>query len=648
MANAAANGLSTRDLYLFNKGNYFHSYRTFGAHIVQLDGKAGVRFTVWAPNAKQVHVVGSFNAWNGDSHIMEKNGETGVWSLFVPDIGAGAAYKYEILTSTNERMLKSDPYAFASELRPSTASIVTELFRFNWNDGDWHQRKLEDSPVHEPMLIYEVHLGSWRNNGRELFWTYEQMADELVDYVVRMNYTHIELLPITEHPLDQSWGYQTTGYYAATSRYGTPAQLMMLIDRCHQKGIGVILDWVPGHFCKDDHGLREFDGTPIYEGKDWKRAEKPLWGTLAFDYGCTEVQSFLISNAVFWMDVFHIDGLRVDAVASMIDLHFDKPPELYTYNAFGGTENTDALRFLKRLNEVVFQYYPNTLMIAEDSSAWPAVTSPTYMGGLGFNFKWNMGWMNDMLRYMALDPNDRMRHHNLVTFSLMYAFSENYVLPLSHDEVVHGKHSLLNKMSGTYEQKFAQLRLFYGYWMTHPGKKLLFMGGEWGQFDEWKDAESLDWMLLDYELHGAMHTYVKSLNDRYGTTPALWERDSDPGGFEWIDVHNAAQSIIVFMRRGHAEDEFSIIVCNFSYHHYPEYLVGVPKPGLYRTAIHSEAAAFGGSVPTADSTKVHHSNKTAWHGRPCSITLDLPPLSFQMLSFANGEPRRNLEKTVLH
>ncbi|RAP78064.1 1,4-alpha-glucan branching protein GlgB [Paenibacillus montanisoli] len=630
-----ANSLSTRDLYLFNKGNLFHSYRTFGAHSVRKGNKRGVRFTVWAPNAKQVRVVGSFNEWNGVEHAMELIGETGVWSLFIPKLKPGTIYKYEIFTKDGNRLLKSDPFAYQSELRPSTASVVAEGFDFKWNDGDWQQRKLEDSPYREAMLTYEVHLGSWRNRGKEQFWTYEEMADALVDYVVDMGYTHIELLPLTEHPLDQSWGYQATGYFSPTSRYGTPKQLMHLVDRCHQRGIGVILDWVPGHFCKDDHGLRLFDGTPIYEGKDWKRAEKPLWGTLAFDFGCTEVQSFLISNAIYWMDVFHIDGLRVDAVASMIDLHFDKPQELLTYNAFGGKENTDALRFLKRLNETVFQYFPGALMIAEDSSAWPDVTAPTYMGGLGFNFKWNMGWMNDMLRYMALDPNDRRHHHNLITFSLLYAFSENFVLPLSHDEVVHGKRSLLNKMSGTYEQKFAQLRLFYGYWMTHPGKKLLFMGGEWGQFDEWKDAEDLDWELLDYDSHGSMHRYVKALNHQYLQQPSLWERDCDPGGFEWIDVHNAEQSIIVFLRRGQASHEFSVIVCNFSYHGYSDYRIGVPEPGEYRIALHSEAAAFGGVL--TDVPEVRYSKTAPWHGRPCSITLDLPPLSFQMLVFAQSE-----------
>ena len=634
MVNAASIGLSTRDLYLFNKGNLFHSYRTLGAHPIRLGDEQGVRFAVWAPHAQSVRVVGSFNKWDGTRHAMERVGETGVWSIFVAGIRTGTMYKYDIETKEGKRLLKSDPYAFQSERRPSTASVVAELYKYKWRDKEWQQRKQEGSPYHEPMLIYEVHLGSWRNKGKENFWTYEELAGELVNYVVDMGYTHIELLPITEHPLDQSWGYQVTGYYSATSRYGTPEQLMLLIDRCHERGIGVILDWVPGHFCKDDHGLRLFDGTPIFEGLDWKRAEKPVWGTLAFDFGSTEVQSFLISNAIFWLDVFHIDGLRVDAVASMLDLHFDKPPELRTYNKLGGTENIDAIRFLKRLNETVFHYYPDTLMIAEDSSSWPAVTSPTYMGGLGFNFKWNMGWMNDMLRYMALDPQERLHHHNLITFSLMYAFSENFVLPLSHDEVVHGKRSLLGKMSGTYDQKFAQLRLFYGFWMTHPGKKLLFMGGEWGQFDEWKDSESLDWILLDYHKHERMHHYVQTLNLVYNQHGSLWERDCDPGGFEWIDVHNAAQSVIVFMRRGLENNQFTISICNFSIHEYSQYTIGVPEPGAYQVVLHSELTVFGGEIEHA--SEILYSRDVPWHGRACSMSIHLPPLSFQLLSYVRG------------
>lgn len=634
MVNAASNGLSSRDLYLFNQGELFHSYRTFGAHPARSGRKRGVRFTVWAPHARQVRVSGSFNDWNGEGHGMELVGETGVWSLFVPGIGPGELYKYEIETMEGNWLLKSDPFAFGAERRPNTASVVCDLTAYQWRDEEWQRKKRNGNPYNGAMNIYEVHLGSWKNKGKEVFFTYEEMAGELVEYVAAMGYTHIELLPIQEHPLDQSWGYQVTGYYAPTSRYGSPEQLMILVDKCHERGIGVILDWVPCHFCKDDHGLRRFDGTPIYEGTDWKRAEKPIWGTLSFDYGRTEVQSFLISNAIFWMDVYHIDGLRVDAVASMIDLNFDKPPELHTLNKFGGTENLDALSFLKRLNETVFHYYPQALMIAEDSSAWPAVTSPTYMGGLGFNFKWNMGWMNDILRYIELDPNERAHHHNLITFSLVYAFSENYILPLSHDEVVHGKRSLLNKMPGTYEQKFAQLRLFYGFWMTHPGKKLLFMGGELGQFDEWKDADTLDWMLLDYPLHRMMKDYTEALNGVYLNQPSLWERDSDPGGFEWIDVNNAAQSIVVFLRRGQAGNRFTVAICNFSYHYYGGYRIGVPEEGTYRVLLHSEDAAYGGCLQKVP--QLLSSSDIPWHGRDYSVAAEVPPFSFQLLTLEVG------------
>ncbi|MFD0713712.1 1,4-alpha-glucan branching protein GlgB [Paenibacillus sp. GCM10027626] len=640
MVNAAGIGLSMRDLYLFNKGDLHHSYQTFGAHLIRLGDETGVRFTVWAPNARRVGIAGGFNNWNARHHQMERIGETGVWGLFVPNLEIGELYKYEIETQSGVQQLKADPYAFQSERRPGTASVVADLTRYRWGDELWQQRKKERSPYDEPMLIYEVHLGSWKTKGKEQFLTYEEMIGDLIRYVQELGYTHIELLPVTEHPLDQSWGYQTTGYYSATSRYGTPEQLMKLVDSCHQQGIGVILDWVPGHFCKDDHGLRLFDGTPIYEGTDEKRAVKPLWGTLAFDFGRTEVQSFLLSNAVFWLDVFHIDGLRVDAVANMIDLHADKPPELHTLNELGGSENMDAIRFLKRLNETVFHYFPDTLMIAEDSSSWPAVTSPTYMGGLGFNFKWNMGWMNDMLRYMAIAPRNRRHHHQLITFSLLYAFAENYVLPLSHDEVVHGKRSLLNKMAGSYEEKFAQLRLFYGYWMTHPGKKLLFMGGEFAQFDEWKDGDALDWNLLEYDKHRELRDYVKALNGAYRKERALWERDCDSGGFEWIDVHNAAQSIIIFLRRGLETENMAVIVCNFSADHYENYRLGVPEHGRYRLVIHSDNQAYGGG--TAAPAEAVTAEKLPWHGREQSVTLDIPPLSFQLLSLEPQIERRRV------
>jgi 1,4-alpha-glucan branching enzyme len=632
MVQQAPNGLSQQELYLFNEGSSYHSYRFMGAHPVRMNGKDGVRFTVWAPNAAEARVIGGFNKWNGKKHVMEKVGTTGIFNLFIPYVKEGEMYKYEFVTSEGHIVRKADPYAFFAERRPGTSSIVARITEYEWEDELWLKKRQEQSVYSNPMLIYEVHAGSWKIKGKEIFYTYEELADELIPYAVNMGYTHIELMPIAEHPLDQSWGYQITGFYSATSRYGTPKQLMRFVDQCHQAGIGVILDWVPGHFCKDDHGLRLFDGTPIFEGADAKRAEKPLWGTLSFDFSKKEVVSFLISNAIYWMDLFHFDGLRVDAVANMINLHMDKPPELFTYNEIGGADNLDALRFIKKLNETVFQYYPHTLMLAEDSSAWPAVTSPTYQGGLGFNYKWNMGWMNDMLRYMTLDPPERSHHHHLITFSLLYAFSENFVLPLSHDEVVHGKRSLLNKMPGSYEEKFAQLRLFYGYWMSHPGKKLLFMGSEWGHFDEWKDADMLDWMILEYDMHRSMQHYVKTLNHLYLNQNSLWERERDPNCFEWIDVHNSAQSVISFIRRGNTD--FSIQIANFSRNDYHDFRIGVPEQGLYRSLINSNEKQFGGTEE--QSQKLYSSESIAWHGHNQSITLHLPPLTFLLFSLDLG------------
>ncbi|WP_127530082.1 1,4-alpha-glucan branching protein GlgB [Paenibacillus kobensis] len=627
-------GLTMHDVYLFNEGALYQSYRTFGAHRMKWKRKSGVRFVVWAPNASAVRVAGDFNDWDGTGSELERFGSTGVWAGFIPGIQEGAAYKYEIVTADGRILLKADPYAFGAELRPNTASLVTDLNGYEWGDSDWMANKR--SSFDRPLLIYEVHAGSWKIHGKELFLSYSELADQLVDYAVSMGYTHIELLPLAEHPFDRSWGYQITGFYAATSRYGTPKQLMHFVDRCHQQGIGVIMDWVPGHFCRDDHGLREFDGTPLFEGPNWRKADKPLWGTLSFDFARSEVVGYLISNALYWLDVYHIDGLRVDAVAHMVDLHMDKPPELCTLNPYGGKEDLDALRFLRTLNEVVFHYYPETLMIAEDSSAQPAVTSPTYLGGLGFNFKWNMGWMNDMLRYMQLDPADRRHNHDLITFSLLYAFSENYVLPLSHDEVVHGKRSLLHKMPGSYEEKFAQLKLFYGYWITHPGKKLLFMGGEWGQFDEWKDLEQLDWMLLDYPMHHSMHRYVRRLNTIYRCTPALWERDTEADCFRWIDVHNAEQSVISFERRGRDVDEIAVVVCNFSRNDYGEYRIGVPEPGLYSLLLHtgdSEESAEGSVTYTICSDPI------SYHGRGHSIAFSLHSFSFLLFRYEGNTPQ---------
>lgn len=627
--------VTSDDLYLFNHGQLFQAYRTFGAHLCTVEGIAGVRFVVWAPHAAEANVAGSFNGWDGSSHRLTRHGSTGVWSGFIPGIGEGTLYKYELVDPNGVRRLKADPFAFQAELRPATSSVIAKLDGYRWKDAAWLARKRKRPPYRRPMLIYEAHLGSWRMEAPERFRTYAELADELVDYVVSHGYTHIEVLPLTEHPLDSSWGYQTTGYFAATSRYGPPAGLQMLVDRCHRSGIGVLLDWVPGHFCKDDHGLRLFDGTPLYEDADPRRAEKPLWGTLAFDFGKPEVQSFLISGALFWFDLFHIDGLRVDAVASMIDLRFDKPAHMHTANRRGGYEHLEALDFLRKLNETVFRYYPDSLMIAEDSSAWPGVTAPTYAGGLGFNYKWNMGWMNDMLRYMETDPSLRPTRHTLVTFPMMYAYSENYVLPLSHDEVVHGKRSLLNKMPGSYEEKFANLRLFYGYWMSFPGKKLLFMGGEFAQYDEWKDAAGLDWMLLDYPPHAALHRFVLDLNRLYAEQPALWEGDHVSDGFRWIDADNAAQSVVSFIRRGKNARRHLVAVCNFSRTDYPLFRIGVPSGSAYRVLLHSDSREYGGAGQPAG--RLFKAERQKLHGMPFSIEVPLPPLSF--LLFEPIRPR---------
>ncbi|OIJ12491.1 1,4-alpha-glucan branching enzyme [Anaerobacillus alkalilacustris] len=619
--------LSDHDLYLFHQGNLFYSYNFMGAHISTEKGEKGVRFTVWAPNAVEVRVVGSFNNWNGYEHKMEKITNNGIWTMFIPGLKEGDLYKYEILAKSGEVFQKSDPYAFYSELRPNTASKVTSLRGYQWNDDEWQQKKMERNVYEEPLLIYEVHLGSWKLNEEGEFLTYRELAHELVDYVSEMGYTHIEILPINEHPYDRSWGYQLTGYYSVTSRFGTLDDFKYFVDMCHQKGIGVILDWVPGHFCKDAHGLRLFDGGPVFEYEDIHKAEKKEWGTLTFDFGRPEVQSFLISNALFWMDLFHIDGLRVDAVSSMLYYNHGKSDDdVDVRNTYGGYENLEAISFIRKLNETVFHYYPNALMMAEESTAWPNVSGPTYLGGLGFNFKWNMGWMNDMLKYMEMDPIYRKFHHNLITFSFFYAYSENFLLPMSHDEVVHGKKSLLNKMPGDYWQKFANLRAFYGYMAAHPGKKLLFMGSEFGQFSEWKDLEDLDWEILGYEMHGKMHKFVNQLNKFYLNEPAFWELDHEHQGFQWIDPNNYEQSIVSFIRKGHKDNEQLIILCNFTPVVYHDYKVGVPFYADYVEEFNSDSMEFGGSGQKNEGIiKAIDEN---WHNQPYSIQVTIPPLSF--------------------
>lgn len=607
------------EIYLFHEGSLYKSYELFGAHVIEKNGVVGTRFCVWAPHARQVRLVGSFNEWNGTNFNLVKVSNQGVWTIFIPENLEGHLYKYEITTNDGHVLLKADPYAFYSELRPRTASIVYNIKGYQWNDQAWRRKKRRKRIYDQPLFIYELHFGSWKKKEDGSFYTYREMADELIPYVIEHGFTHIELLPLVEHPFDRSWGYQGTGYYSATSRYGTPHDFMHFIDRCHQAGIGVILDWVPGHFCKDAHGLYMFDGAPTYEYANMQDRENDVWGTANFDLGRPEVRSFLISNALFWIEYFHIDGFRVDAVANM----------LYWPNSDVAHKNPYAVQFLQKLNETVFAYDPSILMIAEDSTEWPRVTAPTYDGGLGFNYKWNMGWMNDILTYMETAPEQRKYAHNKVTFSLLYAYSENFILPFSHDEVVHGKKSLLNKMPGTYEEKFAQLRLLYGYLLTHPGKKLLFMGGEFAQFDEWKDLEQLDWMLFDFEMHQRIHVYVKELLKWYKRCKSLYELDHSPDGFEWIDVHNAEQSIFSFVRRGKKENDLLVVVCNFTNKVYHDYKVGVPLFAKYREIINSDAAKFGGWGNV--NAKPVAAVKEPFHGKPYHIRMTVPPFAISIL-----------------
>lgn len=610
------------DLEEIRKKLNFKKYRSMGAHIREVNGTRGVNFSVWAPNARSVSVVGDFNSWDGAGNAMERDYDTGVWSLFVPNLKEGDLYKYSIVGVNGEVALKSDPYGFYHEVRPNTASVVYELSGYEWNDLGYRRGKRQHKLYNGPVNIYEVHLGSWKQKEDGTFLSYRELADHLIEYVLEMGYTHVEIMPLIEHPLDASWGYQGVGYFSVTSRYGEPKDFMYFVDRCHQNGIGVILDWIPAHFCKDAHGLAKFDGSCLYEYSDPLRAENYQWGTLNFDLGRYEVMEYLISSAMFFLDVFHIDGLRVDAVTSMLYLDFGK--DEWRPNEYGGRENIEAINFMRILNEEVFSKYKSALMIAEESTSWPLVSSPTYLGGLGYNYKWNMGWMNDMLEYMEKEPIHRKYHHNLITFSFMYTYSENFILPLSHDEVVHGKKSLLDKMPGDYWQKFANLRLLYGYKMTHPGKKLLFMGGEFGQFIEWRCDESLEWFLLRYDMHEKLHKYTKALNHIYREERALWELDHDITGFKWIEPNNNEQSIVSFVRRGKKEGEVMIVVCNFTPQVYYDYRVGVPIKAEYEEILNSDDEAFGGSG-FINGTNIL-AEEEVWNQQKYSIALKIPPL----------------------
>ncbi len=622
--------ISEMDMYLFGEGNHYEIYNKLGAHITEIDGIKGVRFAIWAPNAKRVSVIGDFNNWDGRRNPMRLLHSSGIWELFYPDLKVRDKYKFEIKDHNGIVIEKTDPYGNFQELRPSHSSLVFDIDDYKWNDDSWIEKRKNNNPLDGPVNIYEVHIGSWKrvveDNNR--FMSYLEFAKEIIPYVKEMGYTHIELMPILEHPFDGSWGYQVTGYYAPTSRYGSPDEFMKFVDLCHQNNIGVILDWVPAHFPKDAHGLARFDGTALYEHNDSRKGEHPDWGTLIFNYGRNEVKNFLIANALFWLEKFHLDGLRVDAVASMLYLDYGKSSGQWIPNQYGGNENLEAVEFLKHMNSIVEARVPNAMMIAEESTAWAGVSRPAKDNGLGFNLKWNMGWMNDVLFYMAKDPVHRQYHHGSLTFSLIYAYTENFILVLSHDEVVHGKGSLINKMPGDYWQKFANLRLLYAFMTGHPGKKLLFMGGEFAQFNEWSEEKSIDWMLLDFEKHAKMQEFVKDLNHMYIKDQPLWYDDFKGTGFEWIDCEDYKKSIISFMRIGE-DNDITIFVCNFTPVTYIEFRLGVPFEGKYKEIINSDNENYGGSGII--NTEVITSQKIFWNKKDQSIQIKLPPLGVSVI-----------------
>jgi 1,4-alpha-glucan branching enzyme len=604
--------LSDYDVFLFHEGSLQQAYQFMGSHVRKDALGTYTEFCVWAPNARSVSLVGSFNGWNSTGYELEKWNEEGLWVIRVNRDLTGETYKYELTALSGERKLKADPYGFSSEKRPHTASIVYELDGFTWSDEEWLSERAGSSVYDQPLFIYEVHLGTWKKKQGK-FLSYKEMALELIPYVKEHGFTHIELLPVTEHPFDRSWGYQSTGYYAPTSRYGEPHDLMAFINECHRNDIGVILDWVPGHFCKDAHGLYQFDGSFAYEYGEERDRENYTWGTANFDLGKGEVRSFLISNARFWMDMYHIDGFRIDAVANII----------YWANQGQESPNHGAIGFLKKLNQSVFEYDSSILMIAEDSTDWPQVTSPVHYGGLGFNYKWNMGWMNDVLDYMETPHPERKEVHSLLTFSLMYAFSENYVLPFSHDEVVHGKKSLLNKMPGDYWQKFAQYRLLLSFMIAHPGKKLLFMGSEHAPFSEWKDLKELDWHLMSYEYHHKFNSYFKELLHLYKDAEPLYELDHRSGGFEWIDVNNSEQQIFSFIRKGKKKGDHLVAIFNFSPIVYHRYKVGVSRAAFYREIWNSDDSKYGGSHQVnPEPIPVKHDS---YHGKEGYVEMTIPP-----------------------
>lgn len=631
--------LSDFDLYLFGTGAHRRAYDELGAHPEEREGRPGTRFAVWAPNVEEASVLGEFNGWTPGEHAMSPTGDSGIWQAFIPGVKPGATYKFGLQPrGVSTWIQKSDPYAFAAELRPRTASVVADLDRHEWRDGEWMRTRPQRDWLGGPMSVYEVHLASWRRDPADpqRFLSYGELAEQLPEYALDMGYTHLELLPIAEHPLDMSWGYQTTGYYAPTSRFGSPEDFMGFVDSCHQAGLGVIVDWVPAHFPKDAHGLGLFDSTHLYEHADPRKGEHTDWGTYIFNYGRSEVRSFLISNALFWLDRYHIDGLRVDAVASMLYLDYSRQPDAWIPNQYGGRENLEAISLLQETNVSAHDGFPGVLTIAEESTAWPRVTSPVSEGGLGFDLKWNMGWMHDTLAYFSREPVHRRFHQNELTFSLMYAFTEHFILPLSHDEVVHLKGSLLDKMPGDGWQKFANLRLLFGFMFGHPGKKLLFMGSEFGQGSEWNYAESLDWHLLGEPGQGGVwhrgtQRLVRDLNGLIRSHPALHQLDFDWTGFEWIDFFDAENSVLIF-RRCATDGSSLIFVCNFTPVVRYGYRVGLPHRGAFGEVLNTDAEAYGGSG--VENTQSIVAEEVPWHGQPASSPMTLPPLALFVL-----EPR---------
>jgi 1,4-alpha-glucan branching enzyme len=628
--------LGSIDDHLLVEGTHRQLYKRLGAQLATHEGVDGVVFALWAPSALRVSVVGDFNQWDGRRCQMRKRVDSGLWEIFVPGLSAGAVYKYEIISASGALLpLKADPFGFAAERRPSTASVVADTDDFSWTDADYMERRKQGDPRRKPMSAFEVHLGSWRRGEDNRFLTYDELADSLIPYVAWLGFTHIELLPITEHPLDASWGYQPIGLFAPTSRFGDPAGFARFVDRAHGAGLAVILDWVPAHFPTDAHGLAHFDGGPLYEHWDSRRGFHPDWNTAIYDFGRREVANFLSASALYWVDRFHIDGLRVDAVASMLYLDYSRKAGEWAPNADGGNDNREAIAFLRRANELVYGLFPGAITIAEESTAWPGVSQPTHVGGLGFGFKWNMGWMHDTLEYVSRDPVHRRWSHDKLTFGLLYAFSENFVLPLSHDEVVHGKGSIVGKIPGDEWQKFATARAYYGFMWGHPGKKLLFMGQEFGQTTEWNFDESLPWWLTDFWPHKGMQAFVRDLNAAYRSLPGLHARDCEPEGFRWIVVNDEAQSVIAFLRSGAEGDAPVAIVCNFTPAPRQAYRIGLPLPGYWREALNSDASVYGGSNMGNLGGVVAEARPA--HGFDASAVLTLPPLATLFLEFSPGE-----------